>query len=94
MSQRAFFGHGPLTDRDIEMGEETGEPVGASDVGFGDRYRTPSPLSRDGTTGVREAFVAAGDGQGVGFKAHFDCAVTLLHVLSAKPPQANRGTAA
>lgn len=57
--QRAFRGNGPLTDRDIEMGEEAWDPVGPSDVAFSDGYRTPTPLSRDGLAGVRDAFVAA-----------------------------------
>lgn len=56
--QRAFRGNGPLTDQDIEMGEEVWDPVGPSDVAFSEGYRTPIPLSRDGLAGVRDAFVA------------------------------------
>ena len=56
--QRAFRGNGPLTDRDIEMGEEAWDPVGPSDVAFADGFRTPAPLSHDGLVGVRDAFVA------------------------------------
>ena len=57
--QRAFRGNGPLTDRDIENGEETWVPVGPSDVVFADGYRAPTALSRDGMAGVKDAFVAA-----------------------------------
>ncbi|HEV7417737.1 MAG TPA: NADH:flavin oxidoreductase/NADH oxidase [Tianweitania sediminis] len=57
--QRAFRGNGPLTDRDIEMGEERWTPTGPSDVAFSDGYGTPVPLSLDGLAGVRDAFVAA-----------------------------------
>ena len=57
--QRAFRGNGPLSDRDIEMGEETWAPVGPSDVAFSEGYRTPTALSHDGMAGVRDAFVAA-----------------------------------
>ncbi len=56
--QRAFRGNGPLTDRDIEMGEEVWDPVGPSDVAFSDGFRAPRPLSHDGLVGVRDAFVA------------------------------------
>ncbi|MGF3027709.1 NADH:flavin oxidoreductase/NADH oxidase [Methylobacterium aquaticum] len=57
--QRAFRGNGPLTDRDIEMGEETWTPTGPSDVRFADGYSDPIPLSKDGLIGTRDAFVAA-----------------------------------
>ncbi len=56
--QRAFRGNSHLTDRDIEMGEETWVPTGPSDVAFSDGFQTPIPLSKDGLTGVRDAFVA------------------------------------
>ena len=56
--QRAFRGNGPLTDRDIETGEERWQPVGPSDVPLGDDWLVPQPLSRDGLTGVRDAFAA------------------------------------
>src|SRR6187551_749000 len=42
--QRAFRGNGPLTDRDIEMGEESWTPVGPSDVAFADGFGVPTPL--------------------------------------------------
>lgn len=57
--QRAFRGNGPLTDRDIEMGEEAWQAVGPSDVSLGEGWPTPKPLSKDGLTGIRDAFVAA-----------------------------------
>lgn len=56
--QRAFRGNSHLTDRDIEMGEESWVPTGPSDVPFSDGFQTPIPLSKDGLTGVRDAFVA------------------------------------
>lgn len=56
--QHAFRGNSHLTDRDIEMGEETWVPTGPSDVAFSDGFQTPIPLSKDGLTGVRDAFVA------------------------------------
>lgn len=56
--QRAFRGNGPLTDRDIEMGEERWSPVGPSDVPLADDWPTPQPLSHDGLVGVCNAFVA------------------------------------
>jgi 2,4-dienoyl-CoA reductase-like NADH-dependent reductase (Old Yellow Enzyme family) len=57
--QRAFRGNSHLTDRDIEMGEETWVPTGPSDVPFSDGFQTPIPLSKEGLVGVRDAFVAA-----------------------------------
>ncbi|MBT2833714.1 NADH:flavin oxidoreductase/NADH oxidase, partial [Staphylococcus coagulans] len=56
--QRAFRGNSHLTDRDLEMGEESWVPTGPSDVAFSDGFQTPIPLSKDGLTGVRDAFVA------------------------------------
>ncbi len=56
--QRAFRGNSHLTDRDIEMGEETWVPTGPSDVAFSDGFQTPIPLSKEGLVGVRDAFVA------------------------------------
>lgn len=56
--QRAFRGNGPLTDRDIEMGEESWTPTGPSDVPFSDGFQVPIPLTREGLVGVRDAFVA------------------------------------
>lgn len=56
--QRAFRGNSHLTDRDIEMGEETWVPTGPSDVAFSDGFQTPIPLSKQGLEGVRDAFVA------------------------------------
>ena len=57
--QRAFRGNGPLTDRDIEMGEEAWQAVGPSDVPLGEGWPTPKQLSKDGLVGVRDSFVAA-----------------------------------
>jgi 2,4-dienoyl-CoA reductase-like NADH-dependent reductase (Old Yellow Enzyme family) len=56
--QRAFRGNSHLTDRDIEMGEETWAPTGPSDVPFSDGFQTPVPLTKQGLVGVRDAFVA------------------------------------
>ena len=56
--QRAFRGNSHLTDRDIEMGEESWVPTGPSDVPFSDGFQTPIPLSKEGLIGVRDAFVA------------------------------------
>jgi 2,4-dienoyl-CoA reductase-like NADH-dependent reductase (Old Yellow Enzyme family) len=56
--QRAFRGNSHLTDRDIEMGEESWVPTGPSDVAFSDGFQTPIPLSKEGLIGVRDAFVA------------------------------------
>ncbi|MCK1546372.1 NADH:flavin oxidoreductase/NADH oxidase [Bradyrhizobium sp. 179] len=56
--QRAFRGNSHLTDRDIEMGEETWVPTGPSDVAFSEGFQTPIPLSKEGLVGVRDAFVA------------------------------------
>lgn len=57
--QRAFRGNGPLTARDIEMGEESWQNVGPSDVPLADGWNIPQPLSEEGLAGVRDAFVAA-----------------------------------
>lgn len=57
--QRAFRGNGPLTARDIEMGEESWQNVGPSDVPLAEGWNAPRPLDEDGLTGVRDAFVAA-----------------------------------
>lgn len=57
--QRAFRGNGYLTDRDIEMGEESWVPTGPSDVPFAPGFQTPVPLGKEGLVGVRDAFVAA-----------------------------------
>ena len=57
--QRAFRGNGYLTDRDIEMGEESWVPTGPSDVPFAPGFQPPVPLSKEGLVGVRDAFVAA-----------------------------------
>jgi len=56
--QRAFRGNGPLTDRDIEMGEEMWQPVGPSPVAFSDGFQTPKELTKEGLEGIREAFAA------------------------------------
>ncbi len=57
--QRAFRGNGPLTDQDIEMGEETWTPVGPSDVAFAEGYKAPMALTHDGLVGACNAYVAA-----------------------------------
>ncbi|MEC9435330.1 MAG: NADH:flavin oxidoreductase/NADH oxidase [Pseudomonadota bacterium] len=56
--QRAFRGNGPLTDRDREMGEESWQARGPSDVPLGPGWPTPEPLSEAALVGVRDAFVA------------------------------------
>lgn len=57
--QRAFRGNGPLTSRDIEMGEEAWQNVGPSDVPLADGWNAPQPLDELGLQGVRDSFVAA-----------------------------------
>lgn len=57
--QRAWRGNGPLTARDLAMGEESWQCVGPSDVAFSEGFTDPKPLDRDGLTGVRDSFVAA-----------------------------------
>ncbi|MFA5662603.1 NADH:flavin oxidoreductase/NADH oxidase [Castellaniella sp.] len=57
--QRAFRGNGPLTSRDIEMGEEVWQSVGPSDVALADDWNSPVPLDDAGIAGTCDAFVAA-----------------------------------
>ncbi|HMN13656.1 MAG TPA: NADH:flavin oxidoreductase/NADH oxidase [Bellilinea sp.] len=57
--QRAFRGNGPLTQADIEMGEETWMAVAPSSVAVSEGFSEPIALDRDGMTGVLNAFVAA-----------------------------------
>ncbi len=57
--QRSFRGNGPLTDRDLQMGEESWQAYGPSDVALGEGWPAPRPLSADGLVGIRDAFVAA-----------------------------------
>lgn len=56
--QRSFRGNGPLTDRDLQMGEESWQAYGPSDVALGEGWPQPRPLSADGLVGIRDAFVA------------------------------------
>lgn len=57
--QRAFRGNGPLTGRDIAMGEECWTPLAPSAVPLGEGWQTPEPISLDQLEGLRQAWVAA-----------------------------------
>jgi 2,4-dienoyl-CoA reductase-like NADH-dependent reductase (Old Yellow Enzyme family) len=57
--QRAFRGNGPLTDRDIAMGEESWTPLAPSAIPLGEGWLTPEAINADQLDGLRQAFVAA-----------------------------------
>jgi NADH:flavin oxidoreductases, Old Yellow Enzyme family len=57
--QRAIRGNGPLTDRDIAMGEECWTPLAPSALPLGEGWLMPEEASADHIDGLRQAFVAA-----------------------------------
>lgn len=57
--QRAIRGNGPLTDRDLAMGEERWTPLAPSALPLGEGWQTPEAATRDHIDGLRQAFVAA-----------------------------------
>jgi len=57
--QRAFRGNGPLTERDIAMGEEIWVPLAPSALPLGEGWLTPEAMTKDHLDGIRQAFVAA-----------------------------------
>lgn len=57
--QRAIRGNGPLTERDLAMGEEQWVPLAPSALPLGEGWLTPEPISLDHLDGLRSAFVAA-----------------------------------
>ena len=57
--QRAFRGNGPLTERDLAMGEETWTPLAPSALPLGEGWLTPEAITADHLDGIRAAWVAA-----------------------------------
>ncbi|MGE7417721.1 NADH:flavin oxidoreductase/NADH oxidase [Methylobacterium tarhaniae] len=57
--QRAFRGNGPLTDRDLAMGEEEWVPLAPSALPLGEGWRTPEAITAGQLDGLRDAFAAA-----------------------------------
>ena len=57
--QRAFRGNGPLTEKDIAMGEETWTPLAPSALPLGDDWLMPEAITIGHIEGLRQAFVNA-----------------------------------
>ncbi|MGH6861680.1 MAG: NADH:flavin oxidoreductase/NADH oxidase [Phyllobacterium sp.] len=57
--QRAFRGNGPLTERDLAMGEEKWVPLAPSALPLGEGWLTPEAITRDHLEGLCQAYVAA-----------------------------------
>jgi len=57
--QRAFRGNGPLTDRDLAMGEEEWVPLAPSALPLGEGWRMPEAITAGQLDGLRDAFAAA-----------------------------------
>jgi len=57
--QRAFRGNGPLTERDLAMGEESWTPLAPSALPLAEGWLTPEAINADQLDGLRQAFVAA-----------------------------------
>jgi 2,4-dienoyl-CoA reductase-like NADH-dependent reductase (Old Yellow Enzyme family) len=58
-SQRPWHGNGPLTQVDLDRGDETWTPVAPSALPLGDGWQTPTALDDAGVLALRDAFVAA-----------------------------------
>jgi len=57
-AQRAWEGNGVLTAENLANGDESWQPVGASDNPFSEGWPVPKPLDRAGLDEIRDAFVA------------------------------------
>ncbi len=57
--QRAFRGNGPLTEKDLAMGEETWTPLAPSALPLGDEWLMPEAITPGHIEGLRQAFVHA-----------------------------------
>ena len=57
--QRAFRGNGPLTERDLAMGDEIWTPLAPSALPLGEGWQTPEAITAGQLDGLRQAFVAA-----------------------------------
>jgi len=57
--QRAFRGNGPLTEKDIAMGEETWVPLAPSALPLDSDWLVPEPMTLEHIEGVRNAWAAA-----------------------------------
>lgn len=57
--QRAIRGNGPLTDRDLAMGEEIWTPLAPSALPLGEGWQTPEAITSGHLDGLRQAFAAA-----------------------------------
>lgn len=58
-TQRPWHGNGPLTQADLDRGDETWQPVGPSAIPLGEGWKTPTALDDAGVLALRDAFVAA-----------------------------------
>lgn len=92
-AQRAWEGNGVLTPANLANGDESWQPVGASDNAFAEGWPVPIPLDRAGMDDIRDAFVAAAKrALRAGFKVielHMAHGYLLQSFLS---PVANRRT--
>ena len=57
--QRAFKGNGPLTEKDLAMGEETWTPLAPSALPLGDEWLVPEAITLAHIEGLRHAYVMA-----------------------------------
>jgi 2,4-dienoyl-CoA reductase-like NADH-dependent reductase (Old Yellow Enzyme family) len=57
-AQRAWEGNGVLTPENLAKGDESWQPLGASDNPFSDDWPVPKPLDQAGLGEIRDAFVA------------------------------------
>ncbi|HEV2510299.1 NADH:flavin oxidoreductase/NADH oxidase [Bosea sp. (in: a-proteobacteria)] len=57
-AQRAWEGNGVLTPENLAKGDESWQPLGASDNPFSDNWPVPKPLDQAGLGEIRDAFVA------------------------------------
>jgi 2,4-dienoyl-CoA reductase-like NADH-dependent reductase (Old Yellow Enzyme family) len=57
--QRAFRGNGPLTDRDLAMGEERWTPLAPSALPLAEGWLTPEEITADHLEGLADARAAS-----------------------------------
>jgi 2,4-dienoyl-CoA reductase-like NADH-dependent reductase (Old Yellow Enzyme family) len=57
--QRAFRGNGPLTEKDLAMGEEIWTPLAPSALPLGDEWLVPEAITLAHIEGLRQAFAMA-----------------------------------
>lgn len=57
-AQRAWEGNGVLKPENLANGDESWQPLGASDNAFSEGWPVPTPLSQAGLDEIRNAFVA------------------------------------